>query len=442
MKTHVETAISAKWVLTMDRDDSLQDHTVIIDHGRVLDILPSAEASGQYQPQEQVSLSQHILMPGLINAHTHAAMSLLRGYANDLPLEAWLQTRIWPAETQWATEEFVADGARLAIAEMIRGGCTCFNDMYLFPEVVAQVVKESGIRAMIGLIALEFPTPWANSADEYLQKGIALHDQLRDEPLISTAFAPHAPYTVSAKTMQSIALYSHEIDNPIHMHVHETEQEVQDFVQAHGVRPLQWLDEMNLLSPQFIAVHMTTLLDSEIARLAETGTHIVHCPESNLQFGHGFCPVAKLLKQGCSVSLGTDGAASNNDLDLWGEMRTAALLAKGTSGDPSAMTARDALHSVTLEAARTLQLEDQIGSISVGKWADLIAIDCHHPALQPIYDPMTQLAYSSGRDQVSDVWVAGRALMRARELLHMDVDALIARAAEWAQKIAAHGHSD
>ncbi|HSW11284.1 MAG TPA: TRZ/ATZ family hydrolase [Solimonas sp.] len=412
----------------------LEQHALVIRDGRIAQVLPAAEARA-IVARETLELPQHAVMPGLVNIHAHSAMSLLRGIADDLPLMDWLQNHIWPAEGAHVSREFCVDGVRLACAEMIRGGTTCFNDMYFFPDASAQVAAESGMRATIGLIMIDFPTAWASGPDEYLHKGLAVHDQIKGNPLLRTVFAPHAPYTVSDGPLQKVRAYAHELGNGIHMHVHETAGEVEMAVQASGKRPWQRLKELELLGPDFIAVHMTQLTDQEIAEAAEFGVHIAHCPESNLKLASGFAPVGKLLVAGVNVALGTDGAASNNDLDLLGELRTAALLAKAVAGDARTLSAPQALQMATLSGARALGIDGETGSLVAGKSADFIAVDLSAAATQPVYNVLSQLAYAAGRDQITHTYVAGRALMRDRQLLSLDEAAVIARANEWRQKI-------
>ena len=430
--------IGARWVIPVEPEGAvLEDHAVVVRGGRIEALLPAAEARAAHPDAEQVRLDRHVLIPGLINAHTHAAMSLLRGLADDLPLMTWLREHIWPAEARWVSEVFVHDGTLLALAEMIRGGTTCFNDMYFFPEVTARLATQAGMRAVVGMIVIDFPSAWARDADEYLEKGLALHDNLKDDPLVHTAFAPHAPYTVADAALERIRVLADELEVPVHMHVHETATEVAEAVNATGRRPLARLDEVGLLSPALAAVHMTQLEPAEIGRLAETGVRVVHCPQSNMKLASGACPVAALQAAGVPVALGTDGAASNNDLDMLEEMRTAALLAKLTAGDAAAVPAAAALRMATLDGARALGLAEETGSLVPGKAADLVAVDLGEPETEPVYNPLSELVYSAARSQVTDVWVAGRALMRERRLLTLDLDEIRARAAAWGARIAA-----
>lgn len=432
----IDTLLNARWIVPVEPEGTiLQDHALAIHAGRIVDIIPQNLAETQYRAAVNLALPSHALIPGLVNAHTHAAMCLLRGLADDLPLMSWLNDHIWPAETRWVSAEFVHDGTELAIAEMLRGGITCFNDMYFFPEVTARAARACGMRACIGLIMIDFPSAWAQSPDEYLEKGLALHDTLRHDPLIRTAFAPHAPYTVSDASLEKIRVLAEQLDLPIHMHVHETAAEVEQWLSQRGRRPLAHLDELGLITPHLLAVHMTQLTAAEIDRCGETGVHVIHCPESNLKLASGFCPVAALDSAGVNVALGTDGAASNNDLDLFGEMRIAALLGKAVSGDAAALPAHRVLSMATLNGARALGLDAEIGSLNPGKWADIAAVDLCMPETEPLYNPISQLVYSAGRQQVSDVWVAGRHLLKTRSLTTLDMKDIIERARNWQKRI-------
>jgi 5-methylthioadenosine/S-adenosylhomocysteine deaminase len=432
----VDTLIHAGWIIPVEPPfDTLKRYSLVIHDGRICDLLPTELAKQRYQGTVVENLENHVLLPGLINAHTHAAMSLMRGIADDLPLMEWLQNHIWPLEHQWMSEEFVKDGTDLAIAEMIRGGTTCFNDMYFFPNITAQQVQRYGIRATVGLIVIDFPTVWAKDSDEYLSKGLNLYEQLKDSTLCSTAFAPHAPYTVSDAPLQKIASYAAHTQCPVHIHVHETAHEIDQAIEQTGKRPLQRLQELGLVNASLIAVHATQLTDAEISLLAEAGATIVHCPESNLKLASGFCPVAQCLAAGINVALGTDGAASNNDLDMFGEMRTAALLGKAVANDASAVSAMTALRMATINGAKALGLTDDCGSLIIGKAADVIAIDLSQLETQPLYDPVSQIVYAASRQQVTDVWVAGQRLLQNRQLTTVNLTELNTRIAVWQQRL-------
>ena len=437
----IDTLIHARWIVPVEPDDCVYDyHSLAVHEGRVLAILPTDQARAAYAAAIEHDLDRHLLIPGLVNAHTHAAMSLLRGLADDLPLNEWLNNHIWPAESRWVNEEFVHDGSRLAMAEMLRGGTTCFNDMYYFPDVTARVAAHCGIRACVGLIVIDFPTVWAQDADEYLSKGLAVHDHYRGDPLIRTAFAPHAPYTVSDGPLQRVRVLADELDIGIHMHVHETVDEIRKAVESTGERPLARLRELGLVSPALMAVHMTQLTREEILDFAGGGGHIVHCPESNMKLASGFCPVADLAAAGVNIALGTDGPASNNDLDMIGEMRSAALLAKVVGGDASALPAHAVLRMATLNGAVALGLGEETGSLTPGKWADMAAICLDTIETQPLYDPVSQLVYACGRDQVTDVWVAGQHLLKERQLTTLDIHEILYRARDWQARIGAARH--
>jgi 5-methylthioadenosine/S-adenosylhomocysteine deaminase len=430
--------LKPKWLLTVNPEfEVLIDYAVVIKDDRIERLLPSAEIRQQDElsDAETIELLDHALMPGLVNSHTHASMSLFRGLADDLPLMDWLNHHIWPAESQWVDPQFIADGFRLTAAEMIRSGTTCLNDMYFYPDVVARESQSIGIRSVIGLIVLDFPSTWAKDAEDYLHKALAVNDEIKEYSLVTSAFAPHAPYTVSDEPLQKIAMYSNELDLPVHMHIHETAFEVAEAQNNSGLRPLERLDQLSLLNSNLIAVHMTDLNTFEIERLAETGVHVSHCPQSNLKLASGMCPVVQLQDKGINICLGTDGAASNNDHDMFAEMKSAALLAKGVSGDASACNAKQTIQMATINGAKALGLGNLIGSIEVGKQADLVAVNLSQLNTQPVYDPVAQLVYAVNSHQVSHCWIAGECLMRDYQLSNLDEDAIISKAQFWADKV-------
>ncbi len=428
--------INARWIVPVEPKGTVLDHhALVVRDAHIIALLPQDAVRDRFNSTVTVNRPGHVLLPGLINAHTHTPMTLFRGLADDMPLEEWLSQHIWPAETRWVGPEFVRDGAELALIEMVRGGTTCFQDMFFYPDVVAQAVLERNLRGVLGMILIEIPTVWAQTVDEYFSKGLAVHDQFIDNPFIHMTFAPHAPHTVSNAAFKRMRTLADELDTPIHMHVHETAAEVQRAIEQHGKRPLERLDDLGLVNPLLSAVHMTQLTDAEIELLADRNVNVVHCPESNLKLASGFCPVAKLHAAGVNVALGTDGAASNNDLDMFGEMRTAALLAKGVANDATAITAADALAMATINGARALGLADEIGSLEPGKWADLICVDLGAPASQPVYNPISQLVYTVGRDQVSDVWVGGYCVLAERRLSNDNEIDILERAAAWQRRI-------
>ena len=411
------TIISGRWLIPVEpRDTVLEYHSVVIENGKIIALLSTEKAVKKFPNAEHVQHNNHALIPGFINAHTHAAMNLFKGLADDIPLMDWLNNHIWPAEAKWVNTEFMRDGVELAIAEMLLSGTTCFNDMYFYPDIVAQTAQKTGIRASVGLIILDFPSVWANNAEQYFDKGLAVHDKTRSLSLIETTLAPHAPYTVSDEPLNKVRTYADELQIPIHMHVHETVQEVSDSESQHGKRPLSRLNDLGLLNPRMIAVHMTQLNDQEIQLCAQQGIHIAHCPESNHKLASGYCPVKQLLKAGVNVCVGTDSAASNNNLDMLGEMQSAALAAKNSSKDAKALPAWQTLEMATINGAKALNLQHKIGSLAIGKSADITAIDLSHVSTQPVYDPISQIVYSASRDQVSDVWVQGNQLVKNKKL--------------------------
>ena len=433
---HVDMLINARWIAPVEPAGVVHENWALaVRNGRIVALLPGDQASQQYTADDVFDRPGHLVIPGLINAHTHAPMTLMRGLADDMPLMEWLHQHIWPVEQRWMSPDFVRDGTLLAVAEMLRGGVTCFNDMYFFPDIVAQTAAHAGMRVCAGIIVVDFPTVWAQSSDEYITKGLALHDEYKRDPLIKFVFAPHAPYSVSDASLTRIRKLSDQLYLPVHMHLHETADEIRKSIEQTGKRPFARLEEIGLLNYLLVAVHMTQVTDDEINHVANSAVSVVHCPESNLKLASGFCPVEKFLAAGVNVALGTDGAASNNDLDLLGEMRTAALLGKAVAGDPGKLDAQQALRMATINGARALGLADDIGSLEPDKWADITCVDLERLNTQPVYDPVSQLLYAAGRDQVSDVWVAGRQLVADGELVRLDAGQIMSKAVEWQHRI-------
>ncbi len=437
MKAPADLLLLPQWVVPVEPAGTLADHAVVVQDGRVLDVLPADAAQARYDAGQTLALPGHALIPGLVNLHGHAAMSLFRGMADDLPLMTWLNQRIWPAEKQHVSEAFVRDGTLLAAAEMLSGGITTSNDMYFFPQAAGEAFLQAGMRAALGMIVLEFPSAYASDADDYLAKGLALRDELKDEALLSFTFAPHAPYTIADATFGRIGTLAEQLGLPVHIHIHETADEIEHSLTQYGVRPLERLARLGLLGPNFIGVHAVHVNRAEIELLAEHGCHVAHCSSSNLKLASGLAPVVELMRAGVNVGLGTDGAASNNRLDLISEMRMTALLAKGVSGDAAALPAAAALKMGTLDAARALNLDDRIGSIAAGKRADLVAVDLRGLVCQPVFDPVSHLVYVAGREHVTHVWVDGKLKLDDRRLVDLEPDDLIARAAYWRGKLTA-----
>ncbi len=408
MKQSVDLMIETRWLIPIIPKNNLLAHqAVVIQSGEIVCICSIDAARQKYQPNEVIQLFEHVLLPGFINLHAHAAMNLMRGLADDLPLMPWLEQHIWPAEQKLLSPNFVHDGTLLACAEMLRGGITTFNDMYFYPEAAAEATIRAGMRANLGLVVLEFATQYANNAESYIDKGTQARDALKNEPLISFSFAPHAPYTVSDETFTTLNTLSAQINIGLHTHLHETIAEIVQSEQRYGMRPVARLAKLGLLGATTTFAHCVHLNPIEVQLLAENGCSIAHCPSANLKLASGIAPVADYIKAGINIGLGTDGAASNNRLDMFTEMRMAALLAKAVSGDATAVSAHQALEMATINGAKALGVDDKIGSIEVGKLADLTAIKLEDFNMQPCFDVISHLVYVAEREQVSHVWVNG-----------------------------------
>src|SRR3989442_52506 len=434
----VDLLVSARWVIPVEPAGAvLDDHSVAVARGRIVALLPTAAAAQGFDAREHLRLEKHALIPGLVNLHTHAAMTLMRGLADDLPLMSWLRDHVWPAEAKHVSSEFVYDGTLLACAEMLRGGVTCFNEMYFFPEAAARAALDSGMRAALGIIAFEFPTSYAADADDYIAKGLAARDALMEEPLLSFCMAPHAPYTVSDRTFAKVVTIAEELDLPIHTHLHETQHEIEESLGKYKARPLERLRALGMLGPRLIAAHAVHVTGEEIETLAHHGASVAHCPSSNLKLASGLAPVAAMIARGVNVGIGTDGAASNNRLDLFQEMRSAALLAKAAGNDAEAMPAHQALAAATLHGARALGLDASIGSLAPGKFADLCAVAFDRPELLPCYDVASHLVYSAGREHVSHGGIGGGPRVLERKLVGFENRNLNNRALVWPNKLAA-----
>ncbi len=433
----VDSLVSARWVIPVEPSGAvLAEHAVAVREGRIVAVLPTADAERLYAAASRVRLAEHALIPGLVNLHTHAAMTLMRGLADDLPLMEWLKDHVWPAEAKHVSRDFVHDGTLLACAEMLRGGVTCFNEMYFYPDAAAQAALEARLRAVSGIFAFELPTAYASDADDYIAKGLAARDAFRDEKRLSFSMAPHAPYTVADRTFSRMLTIAEELDLPIHVHVHETDDEIRGSLAQHAKRPLERLRALGLVGPRLIAVHAVHLAREEIALLARYGASVAHCPSSNLKLASGFAPVAALLHAGVNVGLGTDGAASNNRLDMFQEMRTAALLAKAVASQADAMPARQALAAATIAGARALGLDHSIGSLVRGKCADMCAVSFADVALAPVYDPISHLVYAAGRDGVTHVWCEVELLVEEGRLTRWSRPDLLRRAHSWRDRLA------
>ncbi|MFO1324259.1 MAG: TRZ/ATZ family hydrolase [Burkholderiales bacterium] len=433
----VELRIDAAWIVPVEPAGALTGHSLIVDGGRIVAVVPAAEADARYAAGETLTLASHLLIPGLVNAHTHSAMSLMRGIADDVPLKSWLEDHIWPREGRFVSADFVFDGTLLAAAEMLRGGVTCCNDMYFYPDAAARAYEVAGMRALIGAPVLDFPTPYAADADAYLARGLAARDAFKHVPTLSFALAPHAPYTVGDASWERVVMFARQLDLPIETHVAETRNEVDDAIAATGITPLARLDRLGATGPTFIAIHAVHVDAADIALLAAQGCHVVHCPASNMKLASGVAPIARLLAAGVNVALGTDGAASNNRLDIFSEMRLASLLAKVSTGDASAIPAATALAMATIGGARALGLDRTIGSLVPGKDADIVAVDLSGVATQPVFDPVSHLINAADRSDVSDVWVRGVRMVEDGRLRTIDRAVLLDRTRAWQHRLAA-----
>jgi 5-methylthioadenosine/S-adenosylhomocysteine deaminase len=435
-KKNASIIISASWIFTSNSEGQLlSDYSIVIENDKIIDLVPQDKVFDEYEANDIYQLTDHILIPGLINTHTHAAMSLFKGFADDLPLQDWLNDYIWPAEKEFINSSFVKDGSILALSEMIKSGVTTFNDMYFFPDATAEAVKELGVRSNIGLVVLDFPTNYATDPEDYLLKGFEFRDKWRNEELITTSIAPHAPYSVSDEAFTLINTYSEELSINIHTHLHETQWEIEDSIEKYGITPVQRLNNLGIIGPSLMAVHCVHLNDQDMATLAKNKVSIVHNPSSNMKLGSGIADIAKMLKQNLNISLGTDSSASNNRLDMMEEMRLAALLIKGSTKSPESFSANEAIKMATINGAKALGLESIIGSIEKNKKADLVAIDLNSIENQPIYNPLTTLVYSSSRSDVSYVWIDGEIKLKDKKLVKIDEKKIIQLAKKWQRKL-------
>jgi 5-methylthioadenosine/S-adenosylhomocysteine deaminase len=432
----VDQIIEAKWLLTCEPENTAyENHALVIEKGVIKDILPNKVATTRYSARDIQQFPNHVIMPGFINSHTHVAMNLFRGLADDVALMDWLNKHIWPAEHAWLSQEFVYDASLLAMAEMIRGGTTCFNDMYFFLDATAEAALIAGLRANIGITVIGFPTAWAKTSDEYIAKGLDFYTKYKNHSLIHTTFAPHAIYTETEESLIKIKHFAEMHDLKINMHIHETADEINQSLAQTKLRPLQRLHNIGLVSPRLIAIHMTQITEEDLDILAATKPNIVHCPESNMKLASGICPLTTFKNMGLNVALGTDGVASNNDLNMLGEMRSASLLSKLTTQDPTALPALEALTMATLNGAKALGIEQITGSLKIGKAADFIALKLDEIETLPVFHPASQIVYAASRNQITDVWVAGSQLMMNRELVTLDEESIKANAIRWREKI-------
>ncbi len=432
----VDLILHPRWIIPVEpKATVLENHSLVISGEQIEAILPTEEVTNFYHAKAEKNLPTHVIFPGFVNSHCHSAMSLLRGLADDLPLMEWLEDHIWPAEKICLSDEFVEQGTRYAAAEMLMSGTTAVNEMYFFPDTAARVFADVGMRAMVGAPIMNWPTAWAKDEDEYFEKAIVVADEFKSHPLIKICFAPHAPYTVTDQMFERIATLSEQLELPMHIHLQETAEEITDSLKQYGLRPTDRLHKHGLLGPTTLAVHVTALSDEDIALFASQKVNAIHCPESNLKLASGLSPVKKMLDAGINVALGTDGAASNNELDMLSEMKTASMLAKSVAGDATALNAHQSLEMATLSGAKALGIGDITGSLVVGKKADIVAMDMDDIFCQPIDNPISQLVYSSARSQITDVWVGGKHLLSNGELTTINKAEVISQAQKWRRKM-------
>ena len=428
----VDLILRPRWMIPLAPGGVvLENHALIVHQGRIVALSPRETTSQYYLATTVTDLPEHVLMPGLVNVHCHAAMALMRGIADDQGLQSWLETAIWPLESRWVGTEMVRDGTLLACAEMLQAGITTFNDMYFFPEAAAEAIDQAGIRASLGILAFDFPSAYGRDADDYLNKGLATRDAYRDHPRLSFMLAPHAPYTVSDATFERVATLAAQTNLGIHIHVHETQTEVDQSLSQFGERPIDRLERLGILGPQTLAVHAVALNDADITTLARHNTQVAHCPTANLKLASGIARTADLQNAGINIGLGTDGAAGNNRLDLLSEARLAGLLAKGTARDASLFPAHTLIYMATLGGAHALGLGDRIGSLEPGKQADLCAIRLNSPATLPVFDPASHILYAAGREHVTDVWVNGESVVKKKQLIRISDEEVSLKARLW-----------
>ena len=412
---HVQTVIEAGWVMPMNpKGVVLPQHSVLINEGKIVSVVPSAETEG-IEADEVIRLPDHIVLPGFVNAHTHAPMHLLRGMGADLPLMDWLQTKIWPAEGKLMSPAFCYEGSLIAGAEMLESGITCASDHYFFSEDVARGLTEAGLKCSVSGIVIGFPSAMAKTTDEYIACAEKLFERFKNDPKVRVTFGPHAPYPVDDVALIKVRELAQKHNAYIHMHVDETQSEIEGSLKQYGIRPIERLHQLGLLSEKFISVHTVKADDKELELLAKTGASVVHCPCSNLKLASGFSPIAKMMRMGINVAMGTDGVASNDKVDILGETRLAAMLGKAVCEDTTQMKVGDMLHAATLAGAKALGWDDRIGSIEKGKDADLIAVDLGNIDALPVFDPASQLLYSAGREDITHVWVDGTIVVKKQQ---------------------------
>jgi len=427
-----DLVIKNGYILTMDENfTEYKNGSIAIKDGKILDIGENIN----YEADEVIDAGGNLVLPGLINTHTHAAMTLLRGYGSDNPLKVWLEQYIWPVEGKFVSYEFVKDGTDIACYEMLRNGVTTFVDMYFYENAVADAVLQAKMRAVLCTGILDFPTPGAKTPDEGIEKTKDFIKEYKGSRYIYPCIGPHAPYTCSPQTLQKAMQVAEDYDVLFHIHLSETEHEVQDILNRYKATPVKHLDNIGVLNDRVLAAHMVHPTEEEIYLMAEKKVKISHCPESNLKLASGIAPVPKMIEAGITVSIGTDGTASNDDLDILGEISTAAKLHKGYNKNPVLLNAKQALSMATREGAKALRLQDKIGTLEKGKYADIIIVDINQPHIQPMFDPYIQLVYSAKSTDVDTVIIDGKIVVRNKEVLTIDKSEILQKAKKWKEKI-------
>lgn len=432
----VDLIVNARWILPIAPENKiLENYALIIKDHKIIDLLAQEKVSDIYQAETVINKDHHVLMPGLINAHTHLAMSYYKGVGSDLPLNQWLSDYIWPSESATVSAEYVYDATKHALVECLRSGVSCVNDLYFYMNDVASALSEAGMRGRLAHCIFNFETPWAKSVESSFEQAENLINNLKNNQLISVAIGPHSPYAVDDQMMQRVIQLSKIHNLPIHIHLHETKKEVDDYKEKYGVSPIVRFFEKGWLNEKTIGIHLTQLDEKDIDCIVKSKMKVVHCPESNMKLASGISPIQKLLDLGVTVAIGTDGSASNNDIDMISEMKSASFLSKIATGNPESISAKKALEMATINGAKALGFESEIGSLEIGKSADFIAIDFNYPETLPVYDPFAQIVYAASRNQVSDVWVNGKCLMDQYKLLTINNDGLNQNQNKWSLKI-------
>lgn len=432
----VDFILCGDYILTMnDYMDVITDGAIAVDGDRIVDLDKKTEILRKYTSKRTVEGRNRVLLPGLINTHTHAAMVYFRGLADDLPLKEWLEGHIWPAENHWLGPEFISDATELACLEMLKAGITTYNDMYFFGSSAALSAKKIGMRAVLGAGILDFPSASAKNAEEYLLNAENFSKEWKGDELIIPSIAPHAVYTCSSETFKKAKRLAERLGLYLHIHLSETEWEVKDSLSRFGKRPVEYLYDIGFLDSNVLAAHCVWLSDNEINIISEMKVGVSHCIESNLKLASGIAPVVKLINSNVKVSFGTDSAASNNDLNILGEMSTASKVHKAINNDPTVLDSKTVVKMATRWAAEVLGISDKIGTIEKGKIADVISINLKSPHLVPLYDIYSHIVYAAQPSDIEMVMVNGKMVVNNGRLLTADEDEILSKALRWGERI-------